>query len=182
MFSTCGVLVSFDCFDWVLLCTKSRVEGLTCQGFDMTTEGFEPHHETLHMLVGAAVDANCLCLTLHFLPYSCSRGDAGHVDPDGKYGASSSLRGEHFTGSDRQMQQLIIFVQQQCAVLNEQLATQAAFHIDRFQQFPPPGNPFKKIVHPSSSRTHAFPPSSGPPQPKVALEVTTTNPRACGSD
>ena len=86
--------------------------------------------------------------------------------------------GGHFNGVDPQMQQQaqsqaqISSLQQQNALLNQQLATQAASHIHLLQQFLQPPNP----TAPSSSPTPQAPPPSEPPQPKVPPEVKTPHP------
>ena len=82
--------------------------------------------------------------------------------------------GGHFSGGDPQMQQhaqsqaQISSLQQQNALLNQQLATQATSHIHQLQQFP----------HPSSSSPNPQVPTPSEPlqQPKAPPEVKTTNP------
>ena len=78
--------------------------------------------------------------------------------------------GAHFSGGDPQMQQQaqsqaqISSLQQQNALLNQQLATQAASHIHWPQQF---------LQTISSSPHPQNPVPSEPPQPKAPPEVTT---------
>ena len=87
-------------------------------------------------------------------------------------GLPAPCMGGRFSGGDPQMQQQapsqaqISSLQQQNALLNQQLATQAASHIHQLQQF----------LHPSSSSPNPqIPAPSEPPQPKVQSEVKTSN-------
>ena len=84
--------------------------------------------------------------------------------------------GGHFSGGDLQMQQQarsqaqISFLQQQNALLNQQLATQAASYINQLQQSLHHSTPNV----PASPPVPRAPPPSEPPQPKAPPEGTSS--------